>query len=121
MRKLQEISKLRLGQALAIGSQKNIFADAVTADLVIKGDLKGEVVRAGLSTKMTLETLSTKIPFLRKGFLPVAYFPTGKASNIIYVNPRLPSLHLHANISNGSVGLRMFDANVAVGVKIACK
>ena len=110
--KLKEISKLRLGQALAIGSQKNIFADAVTVDLVIKGNNKGNIVMDGPSTKMTLETLSTKIPLFRKGFRVVAFFSTGKASNIIYFNPKLPTLLLHANISNGKVGLRMFDANI---------
>ena len=110
--RLQELTKVRIGQALKIAEDKRVLRDAVICNAIIcRGDTR-RFVSDDTSTALTVKTLSESLKEIRSGFKAVAYFPSVDESNLIYNNRLLPTLLIQANVrENGSVRMKMFDAH----------
>ena len=112
VKKLTELTKFRIGQALKVAEDKRVLRDAVICNSIICRGRTERFVSEDASTKLTVKTLAESLGSIRSGFKIVSYFPSGDESNLMYYNRLFPTLLIQANVcEDGKVWLRMFDAH----------
>ena len=120
---LLTLHKARLGLLSAVATEREVKANAVLADLVVRDERFGKksYVETDASTWKVLDTLA-KLPMpLRKSIQFVSYFMSDKSANFLYLIPAMPTTLVQVNVKDGRIWLKMFDARFVNGKKTEAK
>ena len=114
---LQTLHKARLGLLANVASEATVKAKVILADLVVRDGRfsSKQYISKDASTKKVLDALAKLPVAARNAAQMVSYFEADGSSNVLYMIPVLPTMLMQANIKDGNIWLKMFDARLANG------
>ena len=113
------LHKARLGLLANVASDATVKAKVVLADLVVRDGRfsSKQYVGRDASTRKVLDALSKLPAAARKAVQFVSYFEADGSANVLYMIPAIPTTVIQANVKDGNIWLKMFDARL-VNVKM---
>ena len=112
---LLTLHKARLGLLANVASETTVKANVVLADLVVRDGRfsSKQYVGRDASTRKVLDALAKLPVAARKAIQLVSYFEVDGSSNVLYMIPAIPTIVIQANVKDGNIWLKMFDARLA--------
>ena len=113
------LHKARLGLLANIAADATVKAKVALADLAVRDGRfsSKKYVNKDASTKKVLDALSKLPAAARKAVQFVSYFEADGSANVLYMIPAIPTTVIQANVKDGNIWLKMFDARL-VNVKM---
>ena len=112
---LLTLHKARLGLLANVASETAVKSKVVLADLVVRDGRfsSKQYVGKDASTRKVLDALAKLPAPARKAVQLVSYFEADGSSNVLYMIPAIPTTVIQANVKDGDIWLKMFDARLA--------